>query len=138
MATLEQLLERWHNDDRGPTTLVSVVAMFTFLLIFSTLLQTALFFHGRDVGNTCAEKALRNTRSQFGNQALGTAAAYACIGEAGRGDLQAPVVSVTKGPRESTITITAKAPSLVPFLDWPIVINQVKPNERVTNPGEIG
>jgi len=86
MVTLEQLIDRWRRDDRGPATLVTVIAMVAFLLIFSVLLQTALFFHGRDVANSCAEKALKNTRSQYGNQALGTAAAYACIAQAGTGD----------------------------------------------------
>jgi hypothetical protein len=138
MVTLEQLVDRWRRDDRGPATLVTVIAMVAFLLIFSVLLQTALFFHGRDVANSCAEKALKNTRSQYGNQALGTAAAYACIAQAGAGDLQIPVVLVSKNIRETTVNITGKAPSLVPGLEFPIVVNHTKPTERVTKPGGIG
>ncbi|RZI53387.1 MAG: hypothetical protein EOP16_03150 [Pseudonocardia sp.] len=70
MVTLEQLIDRWRRDDRGPATLVTVIAMVAFLLIFSVLLQTA--------------------------------------------------------------------PSLVPGLEFPIVVNHTKPTERVTNPGGIG
>lgn len=136
--TLEQLIDRWRHDDRGPTTLVTVIAMVAFLMMFSVMLQTALFFHGRDVANTCAEKALQATRSQQGNQALGLAAANACIAKSGSGDLQSPVVSVNKTLRETTVTITGKSPSLVPGLEFVITVDHTKPTERVTNPGGVG
>lgn len=132
------LIDRFRADDHGSSALSVVIGMLGFMLIFATLLQTALFFHARDVGNTCAEKAMRNTRSQLGNPALGTAAGYACIAQAGTGDLQFPAVLVTKGARESTVDIVGKAPSLVPFFTWTVRVQQVKPNERVTNPGELG
>ena len=42
--TLEQLIDRWRHDDRGPTTLVTVIAMVAFLMMFSVLLQTCLLY----------------------------------------------------------------------------------------------
>lgn len=133
--TFERLLDRWHRDDHGATSLSMVIAMFGFMLIFGVLLQATLFFHGRDVANTCAEAAMQATRSQYGNAALGTAAGYACIADLGTGDLKAPVVAVSKSRTDTTVTITGTTPSFVPGLHWPVTTNHTKPTERVTNPG---
>ncbi|MFH5208097.1 TadE/TadG family type IV pilus assembly protein [Antrihabitans spumae] len=119
---------------RGNTIAFAILIPLAIIMLFLGV-QGALYYHARSVAVAAAEEALKQSASQYGNPAAGTAAGYAFIAQAGGTTLQAPAVAVTRGPRNSTVSITGKSISLLWFWHPTVHIDMAKPVERITTPG---
>lgn len=136
VQALRQRTRTLLRSDRGAVVQTVIVFPVVLLLLMGAI-QAGLYFHARNVAIKAGEEGLRQTRSQIGNSALGTAAAYAFIAEVGPTVLRSPVIVANRSPRTADITIVGQPITLIPFLDLTITVHQNAPVERVTTPGEL-
>ena len=69
--------------DRGSASLSYVVVMSAVLLLIALVLQSALWYHARNVAQAAAAEGLRATRLYDGTEGAGTQAATAFLRDAG-------------------------------------------------------
>jgi len=122
------------RNDGGAVMDFVIIFPFVLLLTF-VIIQIAIYYHAKSVAMKAAENDLRQAAAQYGNAAIGTAAAYEFIGQAGGTMLTGPVVVTDRTPYSATVTITSQTISLVPWVHFTVHVTQSSPVERITYPG---
>ncbi|NDL57028.1 TadE/TadG family type IV pilus assembly protein [Phytoactinopolyspora mesophila] len=106
--------------ERGAIALESVIIWPTVILALVVVMQGALWFHARNVALGAAQEGARVASAE--SRGDGAARAASFIADAG-GTSVMTVKSVTQsdGATTVTVTVTGRAPSLVPGLSGPKV-----------------
>ncbi|WP_336921819.1 TadE family protein [Aquipuribacter sp. SD81] len=120
--------------DRGATTLELVVLFPVMLLLVFGILQGVFWYHARTVALAAAGSGVAVTRTEQGTSAAGRAAASDFVERAGGGEVLAGVqVQAARSATEASVTVSGRAPSLLPGLPGPPVRQTATgPVERVT------
>ncbi len=117
-CTLRSSLARHtRNDDRGALTL-GYVAILPFLFLFvMVMIQSSFWFLARQAALAAARQGADAARVLGASRAAGPAAALAFARQSGRGYLDDPAASSAgSNARTVSVTVTGRAPSLVPGL----------------------
>lgn len=121
------------TGDAGSATLQAVVTMPVVLLTTFTIVQAVLYFMANTAVTNGAQIALEISRAQSSSAQAGQTAAGSYLAD--QGALRDSNVTVSRGAESVTVTTTATAPSLVPFVSLPPVRSHLTgPVERVTRP----
>lgn len=116
-------------------TTSEVAILFPAVLFFLMLIvQYGLWWHGKQVADAAAAEAAAATRVPSGTEDAGTDAAEAFLAEAG--NLTDVTVTVERGPDVVTVTVTGRAPQLVPGYAWSVTSRSVVPVEQFLDPAE--
>jgi Flp pilus assembly protein TadG len=104
------------------------------LLVFG-IVQGVFWYHARTVALAAAGSGVAVARTESGTEAAGRAAASAFVERAGGSDVISGVqVTGARSATEATITVSGRAPSLVPGVPGPPVRQTASgPVERVTS-----
>jgi hypothetical protein len=116
-------------------TTTQVAILFPAVLFWLMLIvQYGLWWHGKEVADAAAAEAAAAARLPTGTEADGTAAAESFLAEAG--NLTDVVIAVDRGPTTVEVTVTGRAPQLVPGFDWTVTARSAVPVEQFLDPGE--
>jgi hypothetical protein len=106
--------------DRGSASLSYVVVMSAVLLLIALVLQSALWYHARNVAQAAAAEGLRATRLYDGTEGAGTQAATAFLRDAGGQLIADPAVAVTRTAVRARVEVRGGVASLIPGVALPI------------------
>lgn len=123
------------RGDRGSLTLSYVLVVPVFLLALMVIVQVALWFLAREAALAAARQGADAARAQGASLAAGPSTALAFAQHDSSGYLLRPAASSAGSTRGTVqITVTGRAPSLVPGLS--LAVRQVArvPVERFTTP----
>lgn len=122
------------GDDTGSVSVQVALAWSTLFLIMCAGIQTALWYHARNVALAAAQEGLRVARSQHGSLEDGTQTARSFAATAGGGTLLNPNVSTAGSTATDVrITVTGQAQSFMLGDLAPTVSQQAAgPRERFT------
>ncbi|MEP7025598.1 MAG: TadE/TadG family type IV pilus assembly protein [Actinomycetota bacterium] len=123
------------RGDRGALTLSYVIIVPVFLAAVMIIVQFSLWYLAREAALAAAQQGADAARTFGGSSTAGPAAALAFARREGSGYLLAVGASAAGSGRNTVqITVTGRAPSLVPGLT--ITVRQVAraPVERFTTP----
>ena len=121
------------SRDRGALSL-ELATLFPIVLIFIfTIIQSALWFHARNVALTAAQGGVETARLQNSSLGDGAARARSYLDQIGGGSLRDASVS-TSGGQTVTITVTGEVDTWIPGLTFSIRQHASAPKERVTQP----
>lgn len=124
------------KSDRGTSAIE--LAFLAPALLMATLLivQTAVWFHARQVAQAAVEKGARETRAYQGTQAKGEAATLAAFNnlQGARVTDGAPNVSAKVGGDNAEVTLTTSSAKVIPFWGWPISVKAGGPIEKFQPP----
>jgi Flp pilus assembly protein TadG len=129
---------RWsggHGGDRGSLTLGYVIVVPVFLLALMVIVQAALWFLAREAAIAAARQGADAARALNAPLSAGPATALSFARHDSSGYLLHPAASSAGSGRATVqITVTGRAPSLVPGLS--LAVRQVArvPVERFTTP----
>lgn len=124
------------KSDRG-TSAVELAFLAPALLMATLLIvQTAIWFHARQVAQAAVEKGARDTRAYQGTKAKGEAATLAAFDtlKGPRVTQGAPRVNATVGATNAEVTLTTTSKEVIPFWSWPISVKAGGPIEKFQPP----
>jgi len=111
-------------DDRGSTTVEAVLVIPVLMLLLLVAVQLALWSHASQVVHTAASEGDASARSYGGGSQLGEARAHQVLG-ASQSTVIGPAVQVTVLPGDEVkVTVTAKAVSILPGIQFPVSATQ--------------
>lgn len=127
---ISKLRRRCSRGDRGSVT--SEMVLYSPLLFGLILLgvQMAMWGLAQLAVQHSAEHALQTTRVFGGTVAAGQADAEAVLNQTGSTLLHDQRIAVSRTADTATVTITAKAPRVVPFLSLSVSTTVTAPVER--------
>ncbi|WP_419704896.1 TadE family protein [Promicromonospora sp. NFX87] len=124
-------------DERGATSLQTVLTYPIVLMLIFGMVQGVLYFHAQNTAQSVANGAVQAARVEGGSIDSGYAEAAARLVR-GRDAFARVDVLVTRGEEMATATVTGLAPSIVPgFLGFQIEQSATGPVERFTS-GAVG
>lgn len=123
------------SNDRASVLETVIITPVVFLLFF-TALQAAFYFHARNVATKAALAGLDQAASEYGNDVLGMAAAYAYIAETAPTTLRSPVVVLDRDEVAVSAHIVGRPIQLIPLLNLTVSVDETAPIERTTAPGD--
>lgn len=109
--------------ERGSATLETALVYPAVLLLVLLTMNTALWFHARNLAMAAAQEGLRAGRSHGSSSSAGQATAEHFIRQAGGSFLTRPEVTVTRDADTLEVSVSGQAISLVPLL--PLAVTQV-------------
>jgi len=119
----------WGGGERGSAVNVQVAVLYSLLLItFMTLLQTGLFFYGRDLALSAARSGVDQGRT-YGTVDPGAAQSHASTAS---GVLSGPSASASANGTTMTVTVDAEVVTLVPGLSMHVTQSSTGAIEQVT------
>ncbi len=119
---------RQHKNEAGLTSTELAVLMPVLIALVLVPFQMALWWHARQVADAAAREAIDAAQVFTASEADGQEAAEWFLDTAG--NLQEPQVTVTRTVDTVTVTITGRAPRLIPGFDWQVTAQAVAPVER--------
>jgi Flp pilus assembly protein TadG len=133
VARRAERASRPSNGERGSVTIEAVILMpLLFLMIFA-IVQAGLYYHAQSTARSIANGAVQVTRVEGGTEAAGRADAVARLDSVGTELISNRNIAVDRGPEQSTVTITGRAPSIIGI---PLTVRQTAtgPTERWVAP----
>ncbi len=124
----------WAGGERGSAVNVQVAVLYSLLLItFMTLLQTGLFFYGRDLALSAARSGVDQGRT-YGTVDPGAAQSHAqtVADSTASGVLSGPSASASANGTTMTVTVDAEVVTLVPGLSMHVTQSSTGAIEQVT------
>lgn len=121
------------DGERGSVTIEAIILMpLLFLLIFA-IVQAGLYYFAQSTARSIANGAVQVTRVEGGTEAAGRAEAVARLDSVGTELISNRGVDVVRGPEQSTVTITGRAPTIIGI---PFTVTQTAtgPTERWVAP----
>ena len=89
------------------------------LLLVLSSVQVGLWFHARHLVNAAAQEGARAARAAGATDSDGYDRAEQMLSQLGSAAVTSPGVTVTRGPRSVTVTVTGNAPPVIPgFTMW--------------------
>jgi len=120
------------RDERGLSQSVQyAVIMPTLMLATLGILQAGMWIHGENVAARASNAAADVARGSFGTA---SSAQEAASNLAAAGGLSDVLVTVSRGSAQVTVTVSAKAPSILDVGLGRIEMTASAPLERVTQP----
>ncbi|MBQ1053478.1 pilus assembly protein [Micromonospora sp. C32] len=123
---------RWHHD-RGSSPVEFAVIALPMLLLTFAVVQTGLVYFAQSIALGAATQGVNAARGYQSTAAAGEARAAAFLSTAGAG-LDNQQVVVTRTGSEARVTVTGKAITVFPGLNWTISKTAHGPVERPTSP----
>jgi Flp pilus assembly protein TadG len=121
-------------NQRGAGTLETVLVMPLVLLLITTVVQFALWYHASHVALAAAQDGVRAARVEGATGADGRARAQTELDQLGRDLVLSPQITATRGPDVATVEVSGWAPQVVPLLRLPIHQHATSPVERFYAP----
>jgi len=118
--------------ERGSATLEAAVVYPAVLLLILLAVNTALWFHARNIALSAAQEGLRVGRAYGSSFTAGQGMAERFAQEVGGSFLQSPVVNVGRAGNTVVVTVRGQAISLVPLLDLTVEQEARAPLEKWT------
>ena len=118
------------RDERGSATVALVIILPALLAIVLLIAQVAVSQHATHIAQTAASEALAAARVYGGTAEAGQAQASLVLDQLGRGPLQDVHVAVNRNNETASVTITATASSVIPFVHLSIRAGADGPVER--------
>jgi len=134
-SALRRLRRRRLADERGSATAELVIATPVLLLLILLVVQFALWQHSIHVAQAAASEGLAAARVQGGSTGSGQDEASLVLGQLGHSVLVHPAVHVSRGANTTTVTVTAEAEAVIPFLHLPVRATASGLIERFRPPG---
>jgi Flp pilus assembly protein TadG len=122
------------SREEGMTTTEVAILFPAVLFLLMLIVQYGLWWHGKQVADAAAAEAAAAARVPSGTEDAGTSAAEVFLSEAG--NLTDIIVTVDRGPDVVTVTVTGRAPQLVPGYAWAVTARSVVPVEQFLDPAE--
>ncbi|PSK89940.1 TadE-like protein [Murinocardiopsis flavida] len=117
------------RDDRGSTELA--IATPLLLLLVMLVVQTALWAHAGHVAETIAHHGLAAARAVDTTETEGNTTAEQ-VADQLAGDLVTDLdITVERSATTARITVTARVPSVIPGMSWPVAHDKSAPVERI-------
>ncbi|MFI6321598.1 TadE/TadG family type IV pilus assembly protein [Nonomuraea sp. NPDC050556] len=104
------------RNDRGSAPLEAAVVYPVALLLILLVVNTALYFHARNIALSAAQEGLRVGRAHGSSTGAGQGAAQRVISQVGSSFLLGPSVSVSRTGDTFEVEVRGEAISLVPLL----------------------
>jgi Flp pilus assembly protein TadG len=120
------------DDDRGLALLEAVLTVPVAFVMILAVLQTGLWWYGRQLAATAADQAARSARAYQATNADGTASGTIYLDQVdghGSSVLLGPRITVDRGATTVTVHVYGHIPALLPFLPTQI-------DEQATGPIE--
>ncbi|MFE4512676.1 TadE family protein [Kitasatospora sp. NPDC056783] len=121
------------SRDRGALSLELAVLFPVVMIVIFTLIESALWFHARNVALTAAQRGVETARLQNSSLGDGATRARAYLDKVGGGSLRDASVS-TSGGATVTVTVTGRVDTWIPGLTFSVRQHASAPKERVTQP----
>ncbi len=125
---------RAEDGERGSAVNVQVAVLYSLILMtFMTLLQTGLFFYGRDLALSAARSGVDTGRT-YGTVDTGAAQghAHSVLTTNSNGVLSSPSTSATANGTTMTVTVNAEVVTLVPGLTMHVTESSTGAIEQLT------
>lgn len=121
------------KSDRG-TSAVELAFLAPGLLVLTMLIvQTAIWFHARQVAQAAAEQGARATRAYQGTESKGEQVTLQYFNklDGSRVTQGTPSVSARIGATSATVTLRTKSVKVIPFFgSWPVEVTAGGPIEK--------
>lgn len=119
-ATVDGARRRF-GGEAGVTSTEIAIVMPVMLIVVMLVFQVALFWHAKQAADTAAEEAVDAAQLVTATDADGYAGADTILSQAG--NMRDVQVSVTRDLASGvvTVTVTGRAPSIIPFGSWNVV-----------------
>ncbi|MFF3671599.1 TadE family protein [Microtetraspora malaysiensis] len=119
--------------ERGSATLEAAIVYPAVLLLILLAVNTALWFHARNIALSAAQEGLRVGRAYGSSLSAGQGTAERFARQVGGSFLQSPTVNVDRTGDTVVVTVRGQAISLVPLLN--LTVEQVAraPMEKWTS-----
>jgi len=114
--------------EAGVTSTELAVLMPVVIALVLVPFQVGLWWHARQVADATARQAVDATQVADGTEAGGREAAFRFLDAAG--NITDPQVTVTRSVDTVTVTVTGRAPLLIPGFDWEVTAHASGPVER--------
>ncbi len=108
------------GDEAGVTSTEVAVIMPALIIVIMMVFQIGMFWHAKQSADVAAEEAVEAAQVATATEADGYSGAATILGQAG--NLRDVVVIVDRDEVAGTVTvtITGRAPSIIPFGSWGI------------------
>ena len=116
------------RGDTGLTSTELAVLMPVVIALVLAPFQVGLWWHASQVADAAARDAVDAAQVAGATEADGEAAAMRFLDAAG--NLTRPAVSVARSTDTVTVTVTGRAPRLLPGFDWQVTARASGPVER--------
>ena len=123
---------RFGRDERGSGTLELAIVFPVVLMLIFVIVQTALFYHARNVALAAAQEGVRAATAFQGQGRAGVNEADRFLATSGRGALVNASVSQGRVNRQVTVTVSGTAPAVVPGFRLDVKQTATGPQERFT------
>ncbi|MFI9641417.1 TadE family protein [Micromonospora sp. NPDC051925] len=117
--------------DRGAASVELVLATPLLGLLLMVAVQFALWQHASHMAQAAANEGVQTARAYGSNAAAGKTDTEALLRDLSGGALSGTSVTVSRSTTSATITITGRAPSVIPGLTFPVNVTVTAPVERV-------
>jgi Flp pilus assembly protein TadG len=122
----------------GSVSTELVVATPLLLLLVMVVVQFALWEHAQHIAEAAAQRGAEMARVERGTDAQGRTTAQTAIAQLGSSLLVNPLVSVARTGDVVTVSVSASAEAVVPFLSLPVHATAAGPVERFVAPAAAG
>lgn len=102
--------------DRGASALEMAILTPVLLLLILAVIQTALWFHARQVALAAAQEGARVLRSEAGTEALAKQKAEAMAQQIGGNVIENILVAADREAGMATVTVIGEAVEIVDFI----------------------
>ena len=116
------------RGEAGLTSTEVAVLMPVVIALVLVPFQVGLWWHANQVAAAAAREAVDAAQVATATEAHGEAAALRLLDAAG--NINQPVVTVTRSAEIVTVTVTGRAPRLLPGFDWQVTAIAEAPVER--------
>ena len=118
------------SGERGSSPVSAVLIIPVFLSLVFGLVQVGMMYHAQNVAHAAAAAAYNAARLEDSSEASGHRAAADLLGRHGT-SLSTSRVTVHRGATSVSVTVTGRAPTLVPLWSGPAIAQEVSgPTER--------
>src|ERR1700680_4164888 len=111
----------------GSVSTELVVATPLLLLLVLVVVQFALWEHAQHIAEAAAQRGAETARVEHGTDAQGRTTAQTAIAQLGSSLLVNPLVSVARSGDVVTVSVSASAQAVVPFLSLPVHVAAAGP-----------
>lgn len=134
---LSRLRLRRLKSDRGTSALELAFLAPGLLVLTMLIVQTAIWFHARQVAQAAAEQGARATRAYQGTEGEGERVTLQYFGKLDGAKVTkgTPNVNARIGATSATVTLRTKSVAVIPFLGaWPVEVTAGGPIEKFQPP----
>jgi len=118
-----------HGKDSGAHAVEFAIVALPLLIVTFMVTQAALVFHARSMALAAATQGANVARGYGSSLAAGENKATAFLDTVGQG-LRDPEVEATTSGTDVTVTVTGRAPSIIPFMTFNVSQSASGPIER--------